>query len=539
MLADGDYGSIYLSKKFDSPVRIVSENEQGATFKNMVFYGIDNLSLDSITTTGTIKVERNSANVSITNSQLGNAVMFRDTSNVTVENNDISAGNFGLVLNFAKGFTVRNNVIHGATEDLMRIVGGSNNGLMENNVLADTVATKGTHPDLLQLFGLYNQTPHNIVIRGNLFYDDTTTGHTSAQGIFMSDPGPGGGYKNILIEDNLIRTNSTNTIYIYGGQENVVVRNNSLMAGDGDGGAMIRLANKGMWDNSGVTVVDNIAKLLLDETKSSHIGDNYLYGRWSDLSKIFQGTEGSHWEDYLPVSGSDIDFSTGYGAANWLKKLIKNLPESPGDIDGVPETPTPNEPVIEPGQDGKVQSLLSFDKIDFSGKVEDALMLDHDSKLEINQGTIAFSFNADYSNWRRGLFSKDDKSNGDHISIWLQEGHLKASFQDGDQTVIFDSGKIMRANRDYDVVANFSEDGVQFYLNGKLVGESDIKVDWTANHEDMSIGAGMLQLSRTSSPGTLYGYNGEMSDFGIYDHALTPSELAALKAGTLEGYILT
>jgi len=127
VLADGDYGSIYLSKKFDSPVRIVSENEQGATFKNMVFYGIDNLSLDSITTTGTIKVERNSANVSITNSQLGNAVMFRDTSNVTVENNDISAGNFGLVLNFAKGFTVRNNVIHGATEDLMRIVGGSNN----------------------------------------------------------------------------------------------------------------------------------------------------------------------------------------------------------------------------------------------------------------------------------------------------------------------------------------------------------------------------------------------------------------------------
>lgn len=321
ILADGDYGALSISTRFADTLRIVSETPGGAVFSTVALHGAENLALDGITTTSWIKAERGASQIEISNSQIGDAAYFKDASGITLHNNDIAAGTYGIVLNSISGFTITGNTVQGAREDLLRITGDSHDGLIEGNMLRDVIATKGTHPDLIQLIGLNGVSPHDIIIRGNLLYDDTTTGETVAQGIFMSDP-KGAGYYNILIEDNLIRTNSPNTIYINGGEENVVIRNNTLMPGDGDGGAFIRLASKGAFGNSGVTVEDNVAKILLDESKDATIGDNYIYGRGADLSLLFQGSSGSEWADYLPVPGSPIDISSGYGAGAWLADFL-------------------------------------------------------------------------------------------------------------------------------------------------------------------------------------------------------------------------
>jgi len=345
VLAEGDYGALSISTRYADTLRIVSETPGGAVFSTVSLHGAANITLDAITTTSWIKAERGASEIEISNSQIGDAAYFRDASAISLHDNDIAAGTYGIVLNSISGFTITGNTVQGAQEDLLRITGNSHDGLIEGNMLRDVIATKGTHPDIIQLIGLNGVSPHDITIRGNLLYDDISTGETVAQGIFMSDP-KGTGYYNILIENNLIRTNSPNTIYINGGEDNVVIRNNTLMPGDGDGGAFIRLANKGAYGNSGVTLEDNVAKILLDETRDSTIGDNYIYGRGADLSALFQGGSGAEWADYLPVPGSPIDLPSGYGAGAWLADFlagaaVATLHAGPDGFDLLPDQSAP------------------------------------------------------------------------------------------------------------------------------------------------------------------------------------------------------
>jgi hypothetical protein len=188
----------------------------------------------------------------------------------------------------------------------------------------DHRATGGgtNHSDAIQMFGAKGKTPHDIVIRRNHIWDDFATGAptTAPQGIFISDPGPGG-YRNILIEENLVNVRSPNSIYINGGQENVVVRNNTLIPSEGDGGAIIRLAEKSGYDNSGTTVTGNVTKLLRDETQRSRIGPNFVYGRNAPLHRLFSGP-GSQWQDFVPVPPSRFAFGMGFGAEGYLSDLL-------------------------------------------------------------------------------------------------------------------------------------------------------------------------------------------------------------------------
>ena len=526
VLASGNYGDVSITKDYASTVTLVSKSGQGAKFETLTLSSAENVTVKSITATDGLRIESGSHDITIADSDVsgnGSTLYVRNSQSITLKDNDISASVFGLVMNVVKDFKVTGNTIHEASEDLVRIVGDSN-GLFENNTVYDSVAKKGTHSDLLQMFGLYNKSPHDIVIRGNLFYDDTSTGTQAAQGIFLKD----GSYRNILIEDNLIRTNASNTLYVSNGVENVMIRNNTLMPGDGDGGANLRLAGS---KNTGVTVENNVAKILLDEGGVSEIGTNYIYGRWADLSKLFQGKEGGEWSDFLPVSGSKIDFGKGMGAVNRLSDLLAG--------DDKIEAAPPEETAVK-GPDGAeaISAVVSLAGAgEFSGASADMLTIEHDASLALDEGTIAFSFNADTASYRRGIFSKDDGDDG-RLSVWVQEGQLKAAFQNGGATVTIASDKILRKNTDYDVTVNFDHDSVGLYLNGKLVGEKAFDMSLEGNDGDLTVGAGTIYLGRTQDAHQVYGYDGTVSDFTIYDHAMTPEELASLKADSLEGYTL-
>lgn len=519
LLADGNYGEITLKNTFGAPVTIKAENDQGANFTKIWLSGASNLSFDGLHLDGGFNAANRTSNISLTNIDSDNLLYFRNVSNLTVDNVSAHGGQFSILLNSVQNFSVTNSSFGGVTEDVMRITGNSYNGLIENNVLADTVAVKPTHPDLIQIFGYNGYTPHDITIRGNLIYDDPTTGETSAQGIFLAGAGPEG-YSNMLIEGNMIYTASANSIFVSGGEDNVLIKDNTLMSSTGDGGAIIRLTGAGKgFDNSGTTVTGNIAKLILDETGASDISHNYVYGRNADLASLFHGTDGMSWENFLPVAGSAIDFGSGYGATDRLADLITNLRPPVIEVPQVPAVPVEE---IDP-----ISVVLGLDGAhEFSGMKAGIQVLDQDSALGLDEGSISLSFNADTVSGNRGLFSKGAAGYDDDISAWISKGKLVVCVENdaGQQMRVTQGG--IKANTDYDLLVTFGDDTVKVWLNGTLVKETAFDFDLTDNTEDLVIGG----INGSSTRGTINKvgsfFDGTISNVAVFDHALTPGELS-------------
>ena len=81
------------------------------------------------------------------------------------------------------------------------------------------------HPDFIQFQG----DSSDAVIRGNVFLlkEEPTPGYP-VQGIFLKD----GVYNDILIEDNIVYTNTANGIYIESrpGGDNITIRENTVLS---------------------------------------------------------------------------------------------------------------------------------------------------------------------------------------------------------------------------------------------------------------------------------------------------------------------
>lgn len=511
LLADGDYGSLALKTKA-AGVSISAINPLGAKFDDIVLSGATNLAFDGIALKGVFKAWGDSANIAITNSK-ALYYYFREVDGVTVTGSEASDGKYGLLLRNTKDFVVTDNYFHTVTEDVVRIIGDSN-GLFQNNMVMDTVAGRPTHPDLLQIYAYDGITPHDITIRGNYFYDDTTTGSVTAQGIFIAL----GEFSNILVEQNLVATPHANSIYVSGGQENVVIRNNTLISGEkGDGGGIIRLA-KGTagLSNEGVEVYGNVAKLINKETAASHVGENYLYGRNADKAALFSGL-GDSWHDFVPVAGSAIDFSSGWGAIARLKQLLAS--------GGGADTGAPDSPAVS-----TINNVLDIDgPLALSGRLGKQLTVAHDAGMEVDEATIALTFNADATGWRRGILSKDAQGLGDHFSIMLENGTLKLKVEDGVSAQTISVAGI-KAKVDYDLLAQFEDGSVSLYLDGKLAGKVQSDIDLSHNTEMLVVGAENAASAAGTTSAARYAFDGTISHLVIYDEGMTPLEFQAQRA---------
>lgn len=328
-LEDGDYGDFATSAQPSGPVTIAARHPLGARFAKLQLSGAANLTFQGVESREFRALGADNIAVEEAKSE---TFYFRDVTGLRLEKSEGTGGWHILILNAVRDFVIRNNRLHGAQEDVMRITGPSANGLVEDNQLYETTARRPAHPDLIQLFNVKDQSPHDIVIRGNLLWDDPATGEVLPQGVFLG--GPGKGFRNILIEQNLIATGHTNTVYVNGGQENVVIRNNTLMSVLGtrmpDG--ILRIAAKSGLDNSGVTAHGNVLRDIRDETKKSRILGNFVYGTAERQTQLFSGPGlGRRWQDFLPVTNSPIDFGSAYGAQARLRSLIDAKQEGSGE----------------------------------------------------------------------------------------------------------------------------------------------------------------------------------------------------------------
>jgi hypothetical protein len=523
LLADGKYGSVTLANKFASTVTIKAEHPQGASFTAITVKGGDNLAFNGL------KLDTNfsatfSSDISLTNSVTTNGtVYFREVNGLVVDKVTATGGQYSILLNSIQNFSVTNSTFGKVTEDVMRITGNSYNGVIENNTLSDTIATYPTHPDLLQMFAVNGITPRDIAIRGNLMYDNPATGGVAAQGIFMSDPSSGG-YKNILIENNLINVNSPNSIYINGGQKNVAILNNTLIPGANDGGAIIRLAEKAGMSNAGTTLSGNIAKLILDETGSSHILSNYLYGRNADISSLFHGTNGSTWENFVPVEGSPIDFGSPFGAQARLSSLLQTYY---GHVGTATPVPASGEAAVISGPTSVLHLDTSFE---MGGVKRDIVALAHDKVMALDTGSIHVSFNADtVSGGSRGLISKSAIGYADDFSAWIQSGTLNLCFENEDGQQVRISAPNIKANTDYDLLITFDEEKVIVWLNDTKIGEAQFDLDLSDNGDYLVLGGVNGQSTRGTIDKVASFFDGSISNLSVYDAVLTPAEFSALE----------
>lgn len=304
ILADGAYGDLAIGgAAYASVVTVRARNPAGARFGTVALTGgTRNIALDGVQLDGELSISDASA-ITVRRSVLRAFNAVTDARDITFVGNDIGGSLHGLFIEDTRGFVVANNRFHRIGSDHLRVVGNSSGGLIEGNAMLDMVPVRFSdgstlHSDAIQMFGRNGFNPHGITIRGNLIWDDPQTGDAGlwGQGIFLADP-QGRGYRDLLIERNLITVGTPNSIFVALGTENVVIRDNTLIPWP-DGGAVIRLAG----ENPGVVVVGNIAAGILDETATARIGDNLVYGGLVHAGKpltwpIFAG-DGRARDDY-------------------------------------------------------------------------------------------------------------------------------------------------------------------------------------------------------------------------------------------------
>ncbi|MEM8973609.1 MAG: Ig-like domain-containing protein [Pseudomonadota bacterium] len=172
--------------------------------------------------------------------------------------------------------------------------------------------------------------------------------------------------------------------------------------------------------------------------------------------------------------------------------------------------------------------------MEFDGTTAGVLELEHQGDWAIPQGTVAFSFNAADTDGAQGLFSKDASGfvgGGNHFLIYLNGDTLTARFQngiDGGNSVSLEVPGIV-AGTEYEVAATFGPDGSEIWLNGNLVANDPLVMDWTTNVEFVQWG-GRGWASSSGTAGFDAPFEGTISDKQIYAGVLSASEIAALAA---------
>jgi hypothetical protein len=162
----------------------------------------------------------------------------------------------------------------------------------------------------------------------------------------------------------------------------------------------------------------------------------------------------------------------------------------------------------------------------------DVVELAHFAEMEMSEGTIALSFNADELSGRQGLISKDAsyyEGGGNHFAAYLEKDLLTIRFQNGDSDQVFTVEGIS-ANQDYDLHIGFRDGSVSAWLDGELINSADFTMNWEQNIQHLQVGA-LGWASDSGEAGFRDVFKGTISDVLIIDGMLTPEELASAASG--------
>ncbi|WP_417463033.1 right-handed parallel beta-helix repeat-containing protein, partial [Kordiimonas sp.] len=270
-LAGGDYGRLTLINgktgfdvTFDTAVTIRSvDADHLASFSGMNLNGVSNLTFDDVVfdynfsqddpvSIRPFSINGGSNNISIKNSIFegdvasdvldsnvdgfgyGTGLSVRDSSNISIENNEFFNWHRGAIFAQVEGLLVAENDVSAIRSDGFDFI-EVKSVLIEKNHIHDFSAPEGSsdHRDMIQFWTSGTDSPSvDVIIRDNIL--DIGTG-AWAQSIFMRneevDLGRAGTemyYQNILIENNTIYNGHLHGITV-GETDGLTIRNNSVL----------------------------------------------------------------------------------------------------------------------------------------------------------------------------------------------------------------------------------------------------------------------------------------------------------------------
>jgi len=198
------------------------------------------------------------------------------------------------------------------------------------------------------------------------------------------------------------------------------------------------------------------------------------------------------------------------------------------DGDGFPDEGTVTVDISP--QTGGPNPIYSVDGItNFDGNSSSVINVAPTPTLEITEGTIAFSFIDDDTGVRQGLVTKDASDfvgGGHHFASYVVGDKLRLRFQDEDSSARFVFANL-QDGQEYEVAAVFDENGIKFYVDGALIDQSSLVMDWTNNQQYMQIG-GLGWVSGDGAPNFLNAFSGQIADVEIYDTALDAADIQIL-----------
>ncbi|MEL6830355.1 MAG: hypothetical protein AAFO63_09495 [Pseudomonadota bacterium] len=309
-----------------------------------------------------------------------------------------------------------------------------------------------------------------------------------------------------------------------------------------------------------------------DYDVSASFGDGNV-AMWLNGSLVGQDTLDIDWtenEEYLQIGANGWASDSGEaGFRDTFKGTISELTITDGfaskpglaaaaPVDQVEDEPVTVEPEVvtpeevdtrtqepvtstedidsesgSPSSDGDTATVFSMDgPYQFDGSSGRVLEYQHDADMYLEEAIIAFTFEADQLGGRQGLVSKDAKGtdeNDGHFTSYLRDDTLFVRFQQDDKSETFEVDGI-NANQSYDVVTSFGDGVVSMWLDGELIGEHSLDMDWTENEEFLQVGANGW-ASQSGEAGYRDAFKGTISDVAIFD---LDADYAAQFAASIE-----
>lgn len=176
------------------------------------------------------------------------------------------------------------------------------------------------------------------------------------------------------------------------------------------------------------------------------------------------------------------------------------------------------------------------DTLVFTGENDVFYNADHLAAMEIPRGTFALTFTANDVTGRSTLFSKDGAQydNGGHITAWIDDGALKIRQQTEDESEWLSTHEMTIAEgQSYHLAITFGAGGLKIYLDGLLIlAEPEMREGLDTNTRELLIGAsGAWREDDGQFPAEPF--NGEISNFQLYDKQLQATELVELATEAL------
>ncbi len=311
-LNDGNYGDITINDGIADFVNLYADNRHKAVINKLVVNGTSNLGLTFVRVTGRATF-RNTQRIRITFNRFESWFEVLGGYKVTVLANEATQS---LYFDSVNELYCQKNVVDnpgGFEGDRIILAGPNKNGVIEENYLGDLNPRyydngSYTHSDHIQFHDKgTGQWPESILVRRNIIRDNpANNGALYVQGINV-------GGKNIVVEENLVETNSPNSIVVAnipGGT--CAVRKNYVLPASNGAGGKIRV-----YDTApNVTVEDNVC-VGIEKIKGVSIieRDNVTYAA-SDVGNLFANTGADDWTHFVPKGAA-----VGTGAAAYIAEL--------------------------------------------------------------------------------------------------------------------------------------------------------------------------------------------------------------------------